>query len=195
MLFYFMFGTLYFSNRLYLGLTLWSGAILIAALAGITEVLPLSILNLEFLMGVAAAYLARRGHGPSWLFPAALIPFMAWIGLGGMREHSVLVGLSFAFLILPVVRFERAKRLSVPKSLIFLGTASYSTYLIHGVVISIVARIVSGQAPWLVLVSCIATGVFGGIAYYWMIERPTLRWHPSGRGREERSQFDENRTS
>jgi len=177
-LFYTLFGALYFTGQLTFGLVAWAVAIIVSSVTGIPGGVPLSLMNLEFLMGIVVASLAHRGHGHPFLYAVALLPLLLWIGLGALRSQSILIGLSFALIILPTVNFERQGSLTIPAWLVFLGTASYSTYLVHGVMVSLASRVVAGQAPWLVFGFCIFGSVVGGILYYWSVERPSLQWSP-----------------
>ena len=184
-LFYAVFGILYFSGRLFVGLALWCAVIVIAAALGGSALVPLSLLNLEFLAGVLAAFLARRGHGHPAHNLVALLPFLLWLHLGALREQSVLVGLSFALVILATVRLEQRGKIAVPRWLIFLGAASYSTYLVHGILISLTARLIAEAPTLLFFASGIMVSIVGGIAYHLFVERPVLNWR-RGAGHEQR---------
>jgi len=181
MLFYAVFGVLYFGRRLGFGLLLWAIGIVAAAVAGIQNVVPLALINLEFLMGIgiAVAYRARGGHPALLMF--APFPFILWILLGASRDWSVLVGLSFALIILPIAQMEANGRFTVPRLLTFLGAASYSIYLAHDLFISIAARLFRDQPYWLVLAGTAAAGLAGGLVYFFVVERPALRIAPGDR--------------
>jgi peptidoglycan/LPS O-acetylase OafA/YrhL len=101
------------------------------------------------------------------------VAFGIWLTLGASRALSPLVGLSFAFAILPTVRLEREGRFVVPSWLLLLGAASYAIYLTHGLVISAIAR-VAHSLP-LIIAFGIVTSVAGGLIYYFCIERPLLK--------------------
>ncbi len=170
--FYAVFAAAYFSGRLAVGLMLWAILIVAAAIAGVAF-LPLALINLEFLMGVAAAAAFQRGWGsPRW-YGLASVPFLVWIGLGAKNDLSVLVGLAIAFTIVPVAQWERTGTLIIPRYVLFLGAASYSIYLVHVIAISTVARLVSGWP--LVMTGSIAAGIIAGLVYHIVIERPLLR--------------------
>ncbi|WP_363347757.1 acyltransferase [Methylocystis echinoides] len=171
-MFYALFGIFYFSGRLFLGLFLWFGAIAANGLIGAVDVIPLRPIDLEFLFGVAAAVMAQRGRWHVAMAPAALICFVLWGFQGFHRESSVLVGLGFALLVPVIVAAEREQWLRIPRTYIFLGAASYSIYLSHGLAISIAARILHGS--WVIMIGSTLAGVLGGVAYYLVIERPIL---------------------
>jgi len=170
-LFYFIFAAFHFTGTLRLGLALWALSICAAAAAGVAPNVPLALINLEFLMGIAVAVAYKRGWGhPSW-YLAALPPVGLWVWLGAERQYSVIVALAFAAVILPTAQLERQERFRVPKWLLLLGAASYSIYLVHGLAISGVARIASGQHWSVFLLFCILAGTGVGIVYYWFVER------------------------
>ena len=169
MLFYGLFLTFYFSGRLTLGLMLWASAIVFALLAGI-DWLALRPINLEFLFGVIACWAVRRGIGDWRLAAFSIIPLAIWYMLGLERAWSPLVGLAIACALPPLIRAEQRGAITVHPLLVFLGAASYSLYLAHGVAISLAARI----APSLPVI--FAAGVLGGLAYYFTVERPILRF-------------------
>jgi peptidoglycan/LPS O-acetylase OafA/YrhL len=195
-LFYALFGCFYFSGLLRPGLFVWGAMILGAATLGISgivpmdlflgvnSIVPLALINLEFLMGIAAAVLYRRRRGHPALFVLAPVPLILWLMLGADRDWSVLVGLSFALIILPVAQLERQGRFKVRYGLTFLGAASYSIYLAHGLAISATGRLFHDQPYWLVAIATAIAGVSAGIAYFMILERPLLRVAPGDRRHE-----------
>jgi peptidoglycan/LPS O-acetylase OafA/YrhL len=175
--FYFAFGLLFFTRMLWLGLALWAAAIL----AFPDSAIPLALLNLEFMMGIGAAVLYRRGLGHWLLFPAAAALVAAWVAQGNFEGHSPLIGLARACVILQLSLMEERGAFSVPAWLVFLGNASYALYLVHNWIISLVARVVPTQSS-VILPAGIAASVAAGIGYYLLFERPVLRaarkWRP-----------------
>lgn len=169
-LFYAVFGLLYFSGLLWLGLAAWALAIL-ALPAGS---MPFATINLEFLMGIGVALLYRRGIGHWLLFPAAvaLVGLWAWQDTGA--DHSLIIGLACACAILQFALLEQRGAIRVPDWLVYLGGASYALYLVHNVTISIIVRIMPQSVP-LILVAGTAASLVTGIAYYSLVERPLLR--------------------
>jgi exopolysaccharide production protein ExoZ len=175
MVFYVIFGLLYFTNTLLVGCIFWAAAIVGLYLLGIDGGIPLSLLNLEFMMGICTAILARRQWGPAWLYAVAVVPLALWIALGASNAHSVLVGASLALLILPTVQMERAGRCSVPGYMVFLGAASYAIYLIHNPVLSVMARVMSRFGPESMIIVGFAASTAAGCAYYVWIEKRLMR--------------------
>ena len=183
-LFYGIFGLLYFFRALWPGLLVWGLLIAGATIAGVKDVVPVAPINLEFLMGIAIAMLYRAGHGHWGLFLLAPIPFAVWLWLGAERDWSVLVGLSLALIILPLTQLEAQGRFKVPALLTFLGAASYSIYLAHGMGVSLAARLVRNRPYWMVATATIATGVALGLAYFFIVERTVLRVAPGDKRRQ-----------
>jgi peptidoglycan/LPS O-acetylase OafA/YrhL len=172
MLFYALFLAFWFTGRFAFGVGLWA-LLICAALILQIDWLALRTINLEFLFGVAACWAVRRNQG-DWRWAAVgLIPLLAWLLLGMERNWSPLVGLAIACALPFVVRAEMDGKLRVHHSLAFLGSASYSLYLAHGVAISVIARVF----PHLLVT--FAAGVAGGMIYYFSVERPILRAIPS----------------
>ena len=192
-LFYAVFGCLYFSGWLWIGLTVWAAMIAAAMALGVAGILPrelffgtnsfvpLALINLEFLIGIVAAVLYRKRRGrPGFLLVAAL-PVAGWIALGADRDWSILVGLSLALVMLPIAQLEAEGRFKVPHLLSFLGAASYSIYLAQGLGIAAIARLLVHEPYWLVASGTTAAALATGLAYFFLIERPVLRIAPGDR--------------
>jgi peptidoglycan/LPS O-acetylase OafA/YrhL len=96
----------------------------------------------------------------------------------------VLFGLAIAHFLIPVIRAEQAGVVGVPRTLVFLGDASYAIYLVHNPFMALLARALPAQGL-LALAYLIATGTALGIAYHLIYERPAIafvrrqfsRWH------------------
>lgn len=173
-LFYVLFGLSYFSGRLFLGLSIWLCAIVIGVTLGASGMIPLRIINIEFMFGIAAAIMAQRNLWHVAMPPAAIACFTLWAALGCLPALSPIVGLGFALLLPPIVAAERSGRIRAPGWLIFLGGASYSIYLAHGLAISIVSRTVVGY--WPILISSIVAGIAAGLVYGLAVENPLIQW-------------------
>lgn len=170
-LFYTLFGLFFFSGLLWLGLAAWAVAILAFWETGL---IPVAMINFEFMMGIAVAILYRRGIGHWLLLPLAAALVLAWALGNSSGDHSLLIGLACACAILQLSLMEKRGALRVPEPLIFLGAASYALYLVHSAVIAMVVRIVPGVWPVIVVTGTIAS-LAAGIGYYWYIELPLLR--------------------
>lgn len=150
-------------------------------------------LNLEFIMGAAAALLLSRGKLPASrfilavglvLFTLSLLAkkpspeFFSWVRVG-------LYGVPCALLLLGIVDLERENKISVPKFLSTLGDWSYSLYLSHFLVLLTLKRIwnmgvlqnvIPGPLKWgaegwldnavFVVVSIAACIIFSGFSYH-----------------------------
>lgn len=184
--FYAVFLLFYLSGRWLMGfLLLWAGVILFSNLAlsptGWVRY-PLSLMNIEFMFGVLAAWVVK-GSGlrvaPSWWLAAGVTLALAMLALMS-PDNLRFVRLAFAFgLALVVVGFallERGRTLPWPALLLLLGNASYSIYLIHNPLLSVTQRLAGKlELDWLMaLVAGVVVSVLAGLIYYGLIERPAL---------------------
>jgi peptidoglycan/LPS O-acetylase OafA/YrhL len=140
----------------------------------------LAPINLEFFFGIIAARMLLAGRvPPAWMaVTAGVLCVLVWTALGASRNQSYLVGLAIAAVIPTVCRAEIAGKLTIPGTLVFLGTASYAIYLTHNPALSIINRIAAGLgvSGWLfgLLVSAtVATSI--GVLYYVAFEWPAMR--------------------
>jgi len=168
-LFYLLFGLFYYSRLLWLGLGVWA----LALIANLPHLI-FDPINLEFLFGIAAclAYSHGRAH---WglLLLAPLAAAAAWL-----TKSEIVLGVMFALIIAPVAQLERARHFTVGRPLILLGAASYSLYLAHLPVVSVVSRIASNGVSILAL--SVLASVIVGFAYHYAIEVRVVakRWNP-----------------
>lgn len=173
-LFYFVFGICFYGKFLKVGLSVRAMLILLNWLMPFSDFIPFALINLEFLMGVVVAANFRTALSRLHMIVVALIPFGVWIMLGCTRASSPLIGLALAMCIAPLVKLEREGRVKVGKALTFLGAASYSLYLVHGVAISVVARILPSRAVFILFGGVLASLVAGSL-YYLVVERRLLK--------------------
>lgn len=166
-LFYVLFGLFYFSGLLWLGLLAWA----LAIIGGLPHV-PFERVNLEFFFGIGAAILYQRREA-HWALMILVVPLLLlWVGLGASEGDRVIVGLAFAIWIAPLAQLER-DHFQVPGWLITLGAASYSLYLVHQPLISLVAR--AAHNSWTIVVISMVVSVAGGFAYHFIVERRAVR--------------------
>jgi len=166
---------------------LWGGIILISQLAftptGWARY-PLSLLNIEFMFGVLAAWIVRESGvrlAPSWwvITGAALALIMLALMTA---ENLPFLRLVFSFgLALVVIGFallERASTLAWPTLLLLIGNASYSLYLIHNPLLSVTQRVAGRfEFDWVVaLIFGVAVSLLVGLTYYGLIERQALKF-------------------
>ena len=149
--------------------------------------------HLLFAMGILTAFVYDREpikFPLLVLIVGGAIFFANWIsclnaGYRGPGPHpnpmaEWAFGIGSAFIILGTATLEKGGRLVCPASLVFLGEASYSIYLVHFPIVSMGAKIVakcrhflsSGIAYTLVVVLAISAG----IAFHIIVERPIMRW-------------------
>ncbi len=176
----------------------WAVFLCVVAASGYEAQWPLmtlatSPLILEFLLGVAIGYIVVQGRARSfaWLLPAGALSVVCAFLFYLQRPANdmsfataVSLGAAFALLLYAAVSHEteKQKMQAFPSWLVKLGDASYSTYLSHVFLLSVMGRLyamvpLSGFAAEAVFIAIclIAANVFGLVSYY-LIERPTLRF-------------------
>lgn len=135
---------------------------------------------LEFILGMLAAKITQAvGPRTGIIFLlAALLGIVLFVlaSSAGADPHRAWLGVPLAGLTVALVAMERAGWFRPDaRSVLFLGAASYSIYLIHNPVASVVARSLSSGNSWILSFSgCLLAGVFGGCLYHLLWERPLL---------------------
>lgn len=149
---------------------------------------PLSLLNIEFMLGVCAAWIVRSltiigkgGIEGGWI--AALGSAIVLLALSQMtQENEAYLRLVFAMgLVFVIVGFsvrEQSCVMSWPTLLLLMGNASYSIYLIHNPLLSITQRVAGQMAlVWPVaMLFGVVLSLLAGWTYYLIVERPALRF-------------------
>jgi len=153
--------------------------------------------NLEFGFGCLAAYIVSNRqyeYQKIWVYLALTMLIVAIINTGD-REYDVAglspviaYGIPFAILIMGSVQVENQVTLKIPSFLIYLGNASYSIYLTHGLLINTIAKIylkaVEKFTPTVlgsgILNSIVATIIVGmsmaiGCVIHDRVERPLMK--------------------
>jgi peptidoglycan/LPS O-acetylase OafA/YrhL len=149
-----------------------------------------------FMLGIIAADLyVRRVAAARWLVllvPAgivlghfearfAMLPQPDGSNSFGAIQPTMLSWQLAAFgLVVAATAFPRLDAFFSSLPLAALGTVSYSLYLIHEPVISIVARVAGGHHGMLAL----GLALFAGIAFWWTVERPLSDARVRRRARE-----------
>ncbi|APG03189.1 hypothetical protein BJI69_04225 [Luteibacter rhizovicinus DSM 16549] len=188
-----------FPSRVHVGWLVWFAVIgIVAFLATVFGLgIPLDYvfapLVLEFLLGIGVGMLIERGEhrfravaigiGLVWLLLGTL-PLQAD---GGRAALSYLLrlgcwGLPAALIVYGTAAFESGgERRVMPATLQYLGNASFSIYLWHGVIFIGVAAVFD-RLGWVGLVNrsllAVAMGLVGlgvGLISYHVLERPLLR--------------------
>jgi peptidoglycan/LPS O-acetylase OafA/YrhL len=151
----------------------------------------------EFVMGCAIGWLYANGH-----LARVSVP-VAWLGIVGASvafaifganspdvPRVILFGIPAAALVAGAVCLDQHGRIEFSAGWKFLGDASYSIYLVHLMVIIVVAKVwtmaslpTEGLLNALIFMSiAMAIGTLGGIASYLYLERPMLNFFRRRRG-------------
>ena len=190
MLFYFVFCTLFFSRRVGFAVVgLWTLACTVALPFHLT--FPYSFLfapvNLLFVFGLLAFTILR--HRPPafpllWLVTGILIFVLAsWLdvtNLMGVKLTMLLYGIGSLIAVIGAVAAEKVGAIAAPRLLVAFGAASYACYLVHFVVLSILAKLwfaVFGTRfdPIVPFVAMLATAIATSVAFHRLVELPLLR--------------------
>ncbi len=161
----------------------------VASLAGTAEepanfwVAPYFLL---FLMGMVGGWAFRSLPiaRPAWLLMAGLAGLMAcaWIACQAAITPllTVAIGLASTLVAVGAARAERERPSALVRVFTFVGDASYSIYLVHYPLLSIVMKVLVRATGSAHLAFVVATGLAlaGGICCHLMIERPLLRHIP-----------------
>ena len=85
------------------------------------------------------------------------------------------IGIASFFVIWGCISLERLGRITIPPIFVFLGAASYSTYLFHPLIMPIVPTIFKKLGllnPYLATVSAVVLALVVTSAIYFLLERP-----------------------
>ncbi len=185
LMFYMIFCLYFVSNRLFVALVaVWMAAIAGAAWqSGGVEFSPLSArlvhpLNLEFMMGMAVACIARLISVRYALFivSAGLVIFVGLLRQPLHEEARILFGFPFSAFVLAAVLLEQSIGLMFSRWLVLMGDASYSIYLIHNPLVSLTGRLLGRfNGYWGAgMLLGIASSVLLGIGYHYYVEKPLI---------------------
>lgn len=186
--FYFVFALCIANRKIGLAvLSLWLTASLLFLTPATSYWLAIfSPYHLLFGLGilVALALEIPKPISAHLLFWTGTILFLGALIIAGPFNGSVVVrlvaGVGAASLLLGAALLERQRRFTIPRWLNLLGDASYSIYLVHFMVISVIARFAFAHwrslpvplGGWMLLF--IFCGVAAGVAAHYAIERPLL---------------------
>jgi exopolysaccharide production protein ExoZ len=162
--------------------------------------LVVSPYNLEFLCGVLAAFLSKRNSSVVCAISTMCLGlglYVATLALGPKTGLTIingpvlackaLLGISGGFCLYGLVQLERLTKWSTPKWLNYIGAASFSIYLVHNELFTMIAKLwnsspksitgfVGGNsslAHLLIALSMLAV-VGSGLLYYRYVEKPFL---------------------
>lgn len=189
LMFYAVFLLWFASRRAFWGgLLLWLVAMAVAfAVGGAGGWLryPLGLLNVEFMLGVLAALVYRRGalakHAGTLIAGGGLLAGSVLVLLCGGRvpsEARLLLALGLGVLMLGFAIWERQQALAWPALLLAVGNASYSIYLVHNPLLSLTQRVLGRlEMHWSTgLLLGVLMAVALGYLYFLLVERPALTW-------------------
>ena len=142
-------------------------------------------INLAFGLGVAAWRVSRYPL-PTWLAVAGAAGF-AMVAVDTVTTRllpevgrELAFGATAALTIAALVALERRRAIAVPRLLLALGAASYTIYLTHFPILSLLAKVavatglVGRVPPALGFVATVALTVGLGYAFHRLVERPLL---------------------
>lgn len=178
MFFYFVFGLLILNLRWGLAcMGLWAGLILACNFFPIPFPVNqwIDLRNLEFFIGIAAAFLLKRFRIPemTWKLGIAMIfGSMAWIA-AYQPSFGWPAAIAAAVFIIGSAHSFRFNAL-IPKWLLFSGTMSYSLYLVHTPIMLLsykLLRIIHLDIPIVAFLITLCFCILGGMAFYHFVER------------------------
>ena len=157
LMFYAVFLLFFISRRwLTAGLLTWAALILIGQQVSSPRgwlKYPLSVLNIEFMWGVLAAWAvkswtARRRTADGWCWVVVAGALVACFGLALIPIPEdpgfyprILFAFGLALIIVGFSVYEQSTKLHWPGLLLLMGNASYSIYLVHGPLLSVTQRL------------------------------------------------------
>lgn len=137
-----------------------------------------------FLLGVMAFKLRAANPLADWRFRPWLAPAATLVVLAAMASGSKYTGQILALGTMVIVAFHDdtqpiTRAIFVNPVVLFLGTVSYSVYLLHMPVLALVETATAGSAAMPGLAKFLVVAgitVLAATATYLAIERPTNRW-------------------
>lgn len=144
--------------------------------------------NLQFVLGVLAAYIVKKNFFVNFAFIFGffiILGTLVYSELGFLINFNnlfsrIFFGLGFMLIVIGFCTID--KKLIYPKWLVVLGAASYSIYLIHNPTISVMNRVVLifstkfSLAPEIFFILVFFVALFAGFIYYLIWEKPILRY-------------------
>jgi exopolysaccharide production protein ExoZ len=148
-----------------------------------------SPLHLQFAMGMGVVWRMRHGSLP-FAATTAIAGVLLFVSVGTDEDYfkilsnpqaSLLYGIGSAMTLAGLVSLEQDGRIRIPGVVRMIGDASYSIYLVHLPVLSLLALLhvhtwIFAIVPTTVsFVLLIVLAVLPGIATHFVLERPLLR--------------------
>lgn len=198
-MFYCFFLILFCTRYFWICVLAWTAAVVTVAWVGLADRLApptlqafLDPIVLEFIAGMGAALLFSHLRPSSWPIPMFIGICLTGIFFVAGNLHRTWLGLALAPLVLGIALAEVRFHYRLPRAAMLLGTASYSVYLIHNPLQSIVARVFRAANYWPLtfLASCLAA-ISVGICYHLLFEAPILRALSRSGGRANKIKMSE----
>lgn len=150
-----------------------------------------SPLSFEFIAGAVVGFVVLSGHksgrgGAFGVGVASLVAgFVRYVLYAPPNDTSLItvvsLGIPFSLILYAGLSFENSRQWPTFNWMVLLGDASYSTYLSHVLVLSLLGRmfLYVSFSGWVaetafVLLCVLATNLVGILSYLWL-ERPSLR--------------------
>ncbi|UJW85877.1 acyltransferase family protein [Devosia sp. SL43] len=185
-IFYVLFGLFYFVRPFALVVLAWGAAILGFWITGIWSAIGIPLLtvalhplNLMFIAGMLSAVIVKRVSSQWWPVPllVGVAGLTTFVLAGNSLEAQVGFGVAMAPFTTALIMLERGRKIIVPNILVSLGGASYSIYLVHLSIVSVVARLLGGTNSWLAIFICsIAFSIVFGVIYHHLVEKRFVRF-------------------
>ena len=142
---------------------------------------------LEFLFGMLLERAWRRGRklrpGVAWVFLCVAMSLLVLLpGQDGRLLRPLLWGLPATAMLAAALSLEDSIGRRMPSSMLLIGDASYSIYLIHGFVLPVIARLFEAM-PWAgvrqmlpIITASLALCLGAGVLFYRWIELPLIQF-------------------
>ena len=189
MIFYMFFASFFLSSRVFFVCVIawfsWIVVELLFAPLSVKQYSPvlavfLNPINIEFILGMFVAFIHGR-FSDKMLWCISLLGMLILFFLLPFVDFSndnarLVIGFMFSFVVLAAVLFEKRKAYSRPSWLVKLGDASYSIFLIHNPILSVVSRLFGKIcSSWSMgMVFGLSVSIISGYVYHVFVEKPFI---------------------
>jgi len=182
-MFYLFFLIFFFTRHFWLFIAAWAALTITLAFTGTFDAINYPVffiffhpLTLEFIGGTVASMLFRRIHPSNWAFPTIVGCILSAAYFSTPDIGRFMFGLTISPLVLGLALAETHFKFRIASSALLLGSASYSIYLVHNPLQSMVARMFHRSDIWfLTFAACCVMGLASGLFYHLLFEKPLLR--------------------